>query len=155
MGGTANDRGRVAPAARNARLRLNTTTNSRNKPTEQLPIAPGGYIERVSFSQRLFGALSWPDGIPPALRDQQMPLKVGIYDELALTLPDAEWGALSRALRAWCSASVYLLSVATDELQRHSIDGSSAGPVSENDRHGAACRLLAGELARARKRGAP
>jgi hypothetical protein len=104
----------------------------------------------LSFSARLFGGLSWPDGVPPALCGP-LPLRVGINEDFALMLPTTEWPQLRRALSAWCNAVAYLMAVATDEAQRHVADGEPVAPLSEADRLNAAHRLLARELAWERK----
>jgi sRNA-binding protein len=92
----------------------------------------------------------WPAGLPRTSDDPVYPLQIGIFDELALMLPDeSHWAALRTALGWHCSTAAYLRAVSADGAQRHAVDGHPVAPVSDLDKLTGAIRLLAMSLRRA------
>ena len=85
----------------------------------------------------------WPAMLPRTTQDPVLPFAIGIYEDLALQLPEEHWPQLQEALGRHCRSRRYLEALATDGTQRHDIDGKPAGLVSDTDRLNASTQLLA------------
>jgi sRNA-binding protein len=85
----------------------------------------------------------WPALLPRTTQDAVMPFAIGVYEDLALRLPEEHWPALQEALGRHCRSRRYLEALATDGTQRHDTDGKPLGLVSDIDRLNASTQLLA------------
>jgi sRNA-binding protein len=70
------------------------------------------------------------------------PLAIGIHAEIKAALADTTSNKqLSETLRWWVSRDSYLTALSQPDARRRGLDGSDAGPVSDNDREMAAKQL--------------
>jgi hypothetical protein len=91
-----------------------------------------------------------PDGTAlPVVFDPEhpAPLAIGAHEQLATWLadngvePQQAQRIAGKVLRIWTAAHRYVDATALDLSQRYNLDGTAAGPVSDEHRHVAAIRL--------------
>jgi len=107
---------------------------------------------KIPLGQRAFGEFSWPDGVvPTVLAGDPIPLKIGLGQELAALLPEAEHDALRSALARWTRGFPYHCATAEPGAKRYDIDGKPVEEVSKKEREHALGAIAKRQLARARE----
>src|SRR5690349_7064569 len=68
------------------------------------------------------------------VKKEPVPLALGIREQLLAAFPDVERPTLHRFMQFWTSQLAYLKAMSAKGAVRHNLDGTDAGPVSDEHR---------------------
>lgn len=111
--------------------------SSRPEPAPALLLQPRkSFAERLAEMRQVLGD-RFPAALVATADDRVTPLAIGALDQLSAIAPQVSSTQRQKFLRAYTRRMKYLLALASDGARRVNLDGSDAGPVSDEHRQAA------------------